>query len=132
MTFRHVTVDVPIRTVSELNRRDHHMARHRRVTVQRGVVALVLRATLRGRPPTLPLVVRLVRVAPRDLDEGDNLAAALKAVRDQVAVEVGLPLAKMRPRQKMPVADDRDPRVSWEYAQERGDYAVRIEIRGVS
>ena len=60
------------------------------------------------------------------------MAAALKAVRDQVAVEVGLPLAKMRPRQKMPVADDRDPRVSWEYAQERGDYAVRIEIRGGS
>lgn len=63
------------------------------------------------------IVARLVRVAPRELDS-DNLAAALKAVRDGVADALGL-------------ASDRDPRVVWLPDQERGEprqALVRIEL----
>lgn len=53
---------------------------------------------------SLPCVVRLTRLSPGTLDD-DNLRGALKAVRDGVADRLGV--------------DDRDPRVTWEYAQER-------------
>ena len=64
------------------------------------------------------LDVLLTRVAPRDLDD-DNLRQSLKAVRDFVAEWLGL-------------SNDRDPRVRWEYAQDRDDrpryQAARIQI----
>lgn len=66
-----------------------------------------------GPVPALPVVVTLVRVGPRALDD-DNLAFAFKAVRDGVADALGV--------------KDHDPRVSWAYAQEKGEYAVRIEV----
>lgn len=61
-------------------------------------------------------VVRLVRVSPRELD-GDNLEAALKAVRDGVADALKI--------------NDRDPRVEWLADWEPGkahQHAVRIEV----
>jgi hypothetical protein len=60
-----------------------------------------------------PLVVLLVRVSPRPLDS-DNLASACKAVRDGIADALEV--------------DDRDPRVSWHYAQERGPHALRVLV----
>ena len=45
-----------------------------------------------------------------------------------MAVELGLPVAKPRPGQRHLVADDRDPRITWTYGQERGDYAVEITV----
>jgi len=61
--------------------------------------------------------VRLTRVGPRRLDS-DNLAAALKHVRDGVADALGV--------------DDGDPRLEWIYDQQRcrpGEYAVLVDIR---
>lgn len=61
-------------------------------------------------------VVRLVRVSPRELD-GDNLEAALKAIRDGVADALKI--------------NDRDPRVEWLPDWEPGkahQHAVRIEV----
>lgn len=66
--------------------------------------------------PTRWLVVRLVRVAPRELDD-DNLARAFKAVRDGLAQGMGL--------------DDRDPAVRYVVDTERGaagEYSVRLEL----
>ena len=57
------------------------------------------------------------------------LPAALKSVRDELAVLLGLPPRKVRGRRAH--AEDRDPRVRWRYAQERGrprEYAVRVEV----
>lgn len=67
--------------------------------------------------PNRHFAVKLIRVAPRELDGHDNLPGIFKAVTDQVAAELGL--------------DDRDPRVSWSYGQERGkvrQYLVRVEV----
>lgn len=58
----------------------------------------------------------LTRIAPRELD-GDNLQSSLKACRDGVADWLGV--------------DDRDPRVTWSYAQRRGAphyYAVEVQV----
>lgn len=103
---------VPIRTVSGLNAREHWRARHRRVSNERGAVAWMLRG--KATPP-LPCTVRLTRSAPSNGLDDDNLAGALKAVRDQVAEWLGV--------------DDKDrSRVRYVYAQRRGPWAVEIEF----
>lgn len=109
---------VPIRTVSVSNLREHWSRKAKRVTTERAAVALLLRPLLCGEPvgSWVPCTVTLVRIAPRGLDS-DNLARAQKAVRDQIATELGV--------------DDRDPRVEWRYAQRSGrvrEYAVEITI----
>jgi len=68
------------------------------------------------RPP-LPVEVRLVRIAPRALDD-DNLQGVFKAVRDGVADAYG-------------IADNDKTKIRFTYDQERGkphQYGVRIEV----
>jgi len=113
-----LTVTVPIKTVSEANSRDHWAKKARRTKPQRDTVGLVVRAALAGAGVTAPMTVTLVRCAPSSGLDDDNLASACKGVRDGVADALGI--------------DDRDPRVTWRYAQERsrpGKYSVRIVIR---
>jgi hypothetical protein len=67
--------------------------------------------------PALPCVVLLTRVAPSAGLDDDNLSGSLKAIRDQVAHWLRV--------------DDRDPRVSWTYAQrrgKRGEWAVEVSV----
>lgn len=71
-------------------------------------------ALLGGPRPALPCTVLLVRVAPSDGLDSDNLQGSLKACRDGVADWLGV--------------DDRDPRVAWRYDQRRGPWAVEVEI----
>jgi hypothetical protein len=94
-------VTIPIATVSEANRRGHWGGRARRARAQRQGVAVAL---ARHERPALPLRVTLTRIASRRLDS-DNLAGALKAVRDGVAAWLGCDDSPHAP-------------VSWSYAQE--------------
>lgn len=107
---------VPMRVVSALNAREHHMERHRRVKAERRRVYLAIRAAKLDVPKPL-LRVTLVRVGPRQLDKGDNLASSLKGARDQVACFLGV--------------DDGGPLVDWQYQQEQGEYAVRVVIEPI-
>ncbi|WP_426751687.1 hypothetical protein [Myxococcus sp. Y35] len=101
---------VPTGTVNPTNTREHHHARARRVRDEREETAA---AWPGWRGPRL-LVVRLTRVSPRLLDEEDNLPAALKPVRDEVARQLRL--------------DDASPLVRWSYAQVQGPAAVVVEL----
>lgn len=113
-------MELPIRTVSEANRRDHHMAVHRRKRAQQQTTAIVIRSAFGQRRPHLPVHVHLVRIGPRRLDT-DNLVGALKHVRDEVARWLGV--------------DDGDAAVAtWSVDQEIGAlHAVRLQIteRGI-
>ncbi len=117
-----VTLDIP--TINPLNKREHPMVRSKRVKSERKRLAwgLVLRACVVS---ALPVDVRLVRLSSGELVD-DAVPAALKGIRDQLAVWLGLPVGKSG------IADDRDPRVTWRYAQERvarGSLAsVRVEF----
>lgn len=107
-------VVIPVRTVSEANARGHWATHAKRAKTQRGLARMMV---ARWGAVALPVDVTLTRIAPRALDD-DNLRGALKACRDGVTDALGL-------------ANDRDPRVSWAYGQERGAakaYAVRAEI----
>jgi len=105
-------LQLPLRTGRGLNGREHHMARHRRVKTEREAVAWLLRGK---RPPAPPVVVTMTRLAPSSGLDSDNLQGALKAVRDELAMWLGL--------------DDADPRVTWLCAQRRAPWGVEIEVR---
>jgi hypothetical protein len=108
-----IRVEIPIRTISEMNGRGHWASKARRAKLHRQAAWLCLAAKVR---PPLPCIVTLTRIAPRALD-GDNLQASLKACRDGVADWLKV--------------DDRDHRVSWCYQQHRGapnQYAVEVAV----
>lgn len=119
-----VTVEIPLRVTNASNGSHGHWAmRAKKRAADRRSVALFTRSVT---PPPLPCVVTLVRLAPRPLDS-DGLRTAMKSVRDQVAIWLGLQVnAKGH-------AEDADPRVFWAYMQGRGkprEYGVLIVAEG--
>lgn len=116
-------ITIALKTVSESNKHEHWRVRHLRangnkkkgILGQRETVKLVLSA--KATKPALPCTIRLVRIAPRKLDQG-NLAGSMKHVQDGCADWIG-------------VDDRHDDVVKYEYTQERGkpnEYAIRIEV----
>jgi len=105
-----IRFEVPIKTASTSNLREHWAAKHKRTDAQKA-------ATRRRCPEWTAgalLYVRLTRVAPRALDD-DNLRGALKSVRDAVASWLRV--------------DDRSPLVGWLYEQAKGPTPlVRVEV----
>jgi hypothetical protein len=122
---------VPLRLVSENNLRQHWAVKAKRVTTQREMVRRVWLDRFADRAADVPdvavgLTVTICRIAPRALDDDNNVASG-KAVRDELAWQLGLPVKNEKKR----IADDRDPRVAWAYGQRRGvpkEYAVEITI----
>lgn len=106
-------IHLPVRLVSVANLREHWRVRAIRAKGHRQAALMV------PKEPGLPCTVLLTRIAPRQLDD-DNLRSAFKALRDGIADRLGV--------------KDNDPRVRWEYAQERGrpkEYAARVTITAV-
>lgn len=109
-----ISVTLPIRTVSEANVQEHWGTKARRVKQQRRDVYLGLHNFKRQRPAhPCRHRVTLTRIGSQVMDS-DNLQRSLKAVRDEVAVFIRF--------------DDGSHMIEWLYAQEKGDYAVRIQI----
>mgnify|MGYP001243277840 FL=1 len=109
-----IVVEIPgLRLVSELNQHEHFRVRAKRAQDHHAIVGSTLRV-MGGAVVPLPCRVAVTRVAARALDVGDNLQSSAKHVRDAVAEWLGI--------------DDRDARVEWSVAQERGPYGVRVEI----
>lgn len=109
-----ISVYLPLKTVAGLNAREHWRKRSARVKTERLTARLALIPY--GKPTIFPIVVRMVRLSPGTLDS-DNLQGAAKAVRDGVADWLGIP--------------DNDPRIFWQYGQERvsrGTFGVRVEV----
>lgn len=116
---------VPLNPGKGLNERfSHWRQRDRKVRAQRTAVHLLWPRPFQVYPWVWPVEVTLTRVYParcRQLDD-DNLSAALKAIRDQVAVELGAASDSAYQRQ-----------VRFAVAQERGPaWGVRIEVREVA
>lgn len=100
-----------LRTQRGMNTREHYMARARRVRQEKRIVAVHLGTWAK---PATPCRITLTRFAPSNGLDDDNLAGALKGVRDAVAEWIGV--------------DDRDRKtVRYEYEQQRGPWAVGIE-----
>lgn len=114
---------VPVRLVSEANAREHHQVKAKRVKLQRSATAHWLSKLGSGDWRTSVKRVRIVRLAPRQLDS-DNLAGSAKAIRDQVA-------AWLSGQTSITGRGDDGPTsgIEWAVAQEKcGAYGVRIEL----
>ena len=113
----HLWFTLPLRLVNALNRREHWATKAKRSAAHRHAVTMQLKAG-RIRPPPLPLVVTMTRVAPRAFDD-DALPGSFKAVRDAVAAFYGV--------------DDgpKETRLRWRYAYRRGEpkqYAIEVGL----
>ena len=114
-----VTLYPPCRVVSEANKRGHWSLGYRRARSQREAVAATWKASpMRGAwcrlDHLLPLTVTLTHIGRRM--DGDNLNRAFKAIRDEVAWQIGV--------------DDGDERVKWVYEQRTGAPGVEVTISG--
>jgi hypothetical protein len=113
---------VPVKTVSELNRREHWTVRADRTRTHREA-AFFAAAFVCGDAELwrrhVPLVVHMTRVGTSRCDS-DAVPGACKHVRDGIADWLG-------------IDDGRDDLVTWEYAQETaGFYCVRVTISSAS
>lgn len=110
---------VPIRIESEANKKEHWSktsGRHKRHR-------LAIRYIMLHTKMEPPCEVILTRIAPRMLDEEDNLPASLKHSKDVVADILIKGLA--------PGRADGDKRITWKLKQEKGkpkEYALKIEM----
>jgi hypothetical protein len=99
----HFEAEIPLISPNRL-RAEHWRSRAWRVKCERAEIARVLAGV--GTPPPGPWIVTVVRLGPRELDAHDNLGTSAKGVVDEIAAWLGL-------------GSDRDPRVTWRYAQEK-------------
>jgi len=109
-----ISVAVPVQLKNTSNGREHWRATAKRAKLVRETTRMLIQVATNGK--TFPLIVRLVYVGPRQLDD-DGIASAVKSLRDGVADALGV--------------DDRDPRVVWVPDQERGgvrEYGARVEV----
>ena len=115
-----ITIEAPIKVISEANNREHWSKRrgkNGRATNQKIELQYYWRETLKGRRVSLPCLVRLTRIGPKELDT-DNLAGAFKAIRDQIAKEIG-------------IDDGAVNQIRFEYAQDaigKRTYGIRVEV----
>lgn len=110
----HRTLELPIRTVSEANQREHWGKKASRAKKQRNATCMRLFAAFGKAPRKPPDCITLTRIAPRALDS-DNLAGSFKAIRDGIQDWCGV--------------NDRD--LVFAYAQRKGkpkEYAVEIAM----
>jgi hypothetical protein len=85
---------LPIKTVSEANRRDHWTKKHKRAKAQRGAAFMYCRIVFGHSPLSTidnnqPVTVELTRCATRKLDR-DNLYSSVKHIVDGVCDWLGI------------------------------------------
>lgn len=102
---------------SRANVQDHWAVKMKKVKKQRNGINNILRTS--GFVPILPATITLCRIAPRELDDGDNIGMAFKAMKDGITDWIGL-------------TNDNDHRLTWKYDQQSGAaryYAVRVTVQ---
>lgn len=113
-----LSITLPLNLKSTSNLREHWAEKAKRTKAQRATVALLCGKALKeAAHPAASYVVQLIRRGKRKLDD-DNLQAAFKAVRDEVAERLGF-------------SDDANPRLAWMYSQEKGEPAVTIVVNSI-
>lgn len=102
-----VVIHLPLIAESEANNFEHWTKKHKRHILQKRTVAIALNSVRNHL--TLPIHIKLVRLAPRKLDKWDNLPMSVKYILDACCAIV---TQDFRPGR----ADD-DPRISVSYDQ---------------
>lgn len=117
-----IRIKIPIKLGNEANSREHWAKKSKRHKQQKMLVRAYM-ARYSGYP--LPCIVTLKRFSPRSFDS-DNLQTAFKYIRDAVSEYVT--------ETKQAGMADSDPRISWEYCQEKTnekEHYIIIQISAV-
>lgn len=124
---------IPLKTVSESNSNEHWTQKRKRHRSQQFFVRMLFKSE--KLPIPIPCVVRLTRISSRLLDAEENLPMAFKWIKDEIGAcifpeKVIVYQKKNGTYAKNKGHADSDPRVKWEYSQEKGKIpGIRIEIR---
>lgn len=117
-----IIIKIPIRLISEANNTDFWRVKWKRKKNNELLLKSYFNhAKVKAEPPC---DVTLCRIAPRELDEEDNLRTAFKPIKDWIADRIIPGLA--------PGRADGDKRIKWHYTQEKGkilEYAIKITIQ---
>ena len=122
--------EIPLKTVSEANSSEHWTVSSKRHRQQQFFVRALFHGLDRKVP--VPCKVTLTRLNSRALDD-DNNVSSMKFVRDEISECIFPEKRKfyVKKGKAIPVKGraDCDPRIKWEYAQEKSQkMGVRIEI----
>lgn len=116
-----ITWHLPIKIANEANSSEHWTKKARRHKMQKNRIKVEF---LKEKPNiNLPCTCVLTRIAPRELDEHDNLRTSMKWLVDSISAELT--------GNHVPGRADSDKRITWEYKQARGkvrEYGVLIEF----
>ena len=126
-------IEIPMKTTSEANSREHWLKRTKRHTQQQFIVRLAFNQN--RYQPTFPCEITLTRISPRKLDCDENLPMSFKYIKDEIGAQLFPEKVVTYKNKNGKVVQnkghaDSDPRVTWKYAQETGKIqAIRIEIQ---
>lgn len=116
-----IIFQIPAKTVSEANSSEHWVKKANRHKLQKWMVKKAFKDHELN--IKLPVEITFTRIAPRLLDEHDNLPCCFKYMLDQFAAEItGIKQAGR--------ADD-CKEITWKYSQKKGkvrEYAVEVKI----
>jgi hypothetical protein len=110
--------NLQLKVVSEANISEHWSKAHKRHKIQKRVIRYFMGDISLYKD--IPVIIKLIRISPRKLDEKDNLPMSFKYVADAIADLIYPGLQPGR-------ADDNDL-MHWEYAQEKGAGSIRVEL----
>lgn len=124
--------ELPLKTVSEANCFEHYRIKSKRHQQQQFFIRQLF--IHEAQKIVLPCTVKMIRLAPRTLDEDDNLRMAFKWIKDEIS-ECLIPekraayVTKKGRIQEVKGRADSDKRITWEYGQEKTKIqGIRIEI----
>lgn len=130
--MKQITFEVPIRTISEANSSEHWTDSSRRHQGQQLFTRLAYHQNVKELQ--FPCVIQLTRLAPRGLDCEENLPMAFKWIKDELGAcmfpdKVATYISKKGIVKTNKGHADSDPRVKWEYGQEKAKrLGIRIQI----
>lgn len=110
-----IEIIIPVKLQSFANTSYHWTQLHHRRSCLKKTIALFLVPYMDS--IHLPISITLIRLGSRKLDY-DNLVAAFKPVRDQIAYMI-FPGSRMGQK-------DSDPRITWHYDQAKGASGIKI------
>jgi hypothetical protein len=115
------TFNIPIKTVSESNSSENWVKKAHRHKIQKWLVRKVFCDN--QFEFKLPLIITMIRIAPKSLDQWDNLPMSMKWILDQICAEI---TKDFRPGR----ADD-NKGITVKYDQRKGkvrEYYVEVTI----
>lgn len=116
--MQEINFNIPVKTVSESNLREHWTQRKKRSDTQK--LATLCQMIKIKDNITFPCTVILTRIGKRKLDT-DNLPISLKHVRDEIANHL---IPGLKPGQA-----DGDSRICWIYQQKTDkNYSIDVKI----